>query len=56
LAGLAGCTEEGKGNFSGDGGDSSGSGCGSGSTSFKVAGGYIKKTQCWDCLTPGSMF
>lgn len=65
LTGLAGCTGDGGGGDGGggdggggDGGGSDGDGGdgGSGTTSFRIAGGYIEKTQCWDCLTPGSMF
>lgn len=55
--------EDGGGNDCGGGGDGGGRGDGgdggdggSGATSFCVAGGYIEKTQCWDCLTPGSIF
>jgi TRAP-type C4-dicarboxylate transport system substrate-binding protein len=57
LAGLAGCTGDGGDGGGGDGGDGDDGGDGGGgTTSFRVAGGYIEDTQCWDCLTPGSMF
>ena len=64
LTGLAGCTGDGGDGGGGDGGDGGGGDGGdggggdggSGTASFRVAGGYIQDSQCWDCLTPGSMF